>query len=317
MVRVTRTRVVGAFAVLLLLAPAGSVIAQDVAGARDHPVLSRVAGSRITEYHVDPDGECLVPLGPARGRSFTESQKAQGKVTRITYAQRQGLSVGDVYREFSKSFANSGIRQLFTCSDASCGSGMGSLTSCTGAWNGANGQRQFTGTSEGPNGAAIVSLHVQAPQDRQRAVAVLTVIEVGDGAGAAPQGVGAGMSPESIQQFRGRGFVEFGEPLFLQGASRFTTQAPQILQGVANYLKENPSVRVFVVNHTDNESSWQAALDLSKARAQLIVQTLITRYGIQANRLVAQGVGPFAPVGDVRTEAGREKNTRTVLVEME
>jgi outer membrane protein OmpA-like peptidoglycan-associated protein len=302
---------------LLLLALAESASAQDIAGAKDHPVLSRVAGSRITEYHVDPDGQCLVPLGPAQGRTFTESQKAQGKITRITYAQRPGLSVGDVYRDFSKSFASSGIRTLFTCNDESCGTGQGSVISCTGPWNGANGQRQFTGASEGPNGAAIVSLHVQAPFNRQMAVAVLTVIEVGNGSGGTPQGVGAGMSPESIQQFKGRGFVELDEPLFQQGSSQFTTQASDILQGVATYLKNNPSLHVFVVNHTDNESSWQEALNLSRSRAQAIVHALVTRYGIQANRLVAQGVGPLAPVADVRTDAGQEKNTRTVLVEIQ
>ncbi len=301
----------------LLLVLAGQLAAQqDVAGAHDHPAFARAAGSRITNYHVDPQGQCDIPLGAADGRSFTESQKTSGKVTRITYAQQQGRSVGDVYREFSTSFSRAGVKPLFTCSNETCGKGTGPVTSCTGAWDGQNGQRQFTGSTVGTNGAVIISLHVQAPDNVQRAQAVLTVIEVGNGPGNG-QGVGAGLVTEISQQLRGRGFVELEGTPFQQGSANFSTQATGVLQDVASYLKQNPTVRVFVVNHTDNEGGWQQALSLSKLRAQAIVQALSSRFGISTGRLSAQGVGPLSPVADIRTESGRSKNTRTVLVAIE
>ena len=287
--------------------------AQDVASSRDHPMIRRVAGSTIREFNVTPNGQCILPLGPARGDTFTESSPARGKVTRIVYTQRQGLTVGDVYREFDRSFRDGGIKASFTCSDGSCGTGTGPANACSAPWNGVNGQRQFTGSTVSGNQVALISLHVQAPVNQQRAVATLTVIEP-----TPPDqgGVGAGISPMRTALVS-RGFMDLEGPLFANGSSRLLPQADRVLQQVAAYLKQNPSVRLFVVNHTDNEGNWQREMELSRDRAQVIVRALGTKYGITGNRLFPQGVGPLAPVADVRTDAGRERNTRTTLVVME
>lgn len=291
--------------------------AQDIAQSRDHPLIKRVAGSVIREYHVDDHGRCNIPLGPAQGNRFAESRVVQGRVTTITYAQRPGLSVGDVYREFNQSFGQAGMTSLFTCSDASCGTGPGATNTCAAPWNGTYGQRHFSGSSPGASGAAMVSLHVQAPQYKGMAIATLTVVEVSTPATPPGPGTGGGVSPAFTQQLAGRGFVELDEPLFEPASARFTSQARVTLESVASYLKQNPSVRLFVVNHTDTEGRWQNELTLSRTRAQAVVSALTGKYQIAASRLVPQGLGSFAPVADVRTDAGRKKNTRTILVVME
>jgi OOP family OmpA-OmpF porin len=56
-------------------------------------------------------------------------------------------------------------------------------------------------------------------------------------------------------------------------------------------------------------------MKLSQARAEAVVQALVGKYGIAANRLTAYGVGTLAPVASNKTEDGRGKNRRVELVE--
>lgn len=290
--------------------------AQDVASARDHSLISRVAGSTIREYNVTPNGRCVLPLGPARGTSFTRSIPVQGKVTRIVYAQKPGLSVGDVYREFQRSFQEGNIKASFTCSDGSCGTGTGPANACSVPWNGANGQRQFTGSSSNGNDSVLISLHVQAPEFSGRAVAVLTVIEPNASGGDTDTGIGAGVA--TIRSaLASRGYMDLEGPLFENGSARLLPRTDQVLRQVSTYLKQNPSVRLFIVNHTNNEGNWQREMDLSRERAQAVVRALGTTYGVTGNRLFPHGIGPLAPVADIRTDAGRDRNTRTTLIVVE
>ena len=305
----------GAVVTVLGLTPA-SGWAQDVANARDHPLVRRVGGSNIIEYKVVESGRCDVPLGPARGNTFTEFNTVNGKVTRIEYAYRPGLSVEAVYREFARSFEQAGMRPLFTCADASCGTGTGPTDSCNRPWYSGNDQRQFTGAAEQNGSAAIISLHVHAPERYARTIAVLSVIETSSPT-PREEGVGVGMPKALTDQLRERGFTELGEPVFQEGSTRLTDNGERIVRGVAGFLKQNPRVRLFIVNHTDNDGRWESEMELSRGRAQAVARTLTSKYGIAANRLSAQGVGPLAPVADLRTEPGRKRNTRTTLVVME
>lgn len=88
------------------------------------------------------------------------------------------------------------------------------------------------------------------------------------------------------------------------------------LKAVADMLKANPNLKVYVVGHTDMTGSFEHNMDLSLRRARSVVKALVSKYGISANRLKAQGVGPLAPVSTNRTEEGKKLNRRVELVEM-
>ena len=53
---------------------------------------------------------------------------------------------------------------------------------------------------------------------------------------------------------------------------------------------------------------------MSRNRAAVVVDVLVKQYGIAADRLGAQGVGPYAPVASNAAEAGRAKNRRVEMV---
>lgn len=87
------------------------------------------------------------------------------------------------------------------------------------------------------------------------------------------------------------------------------------LKEIAALLKQNSKLNLYVVGHTDNVGSLAANMDLSQRRADAVVQALVSKHGVDAKRLKAQGVGPLCPVTSNKTEEGRAKNRRVELVE--
>jgi outer membrane protein OmpA-like peptidoglycan-associated protein len=84
---------------------------------------------------------------------------------------------------------------------------------------------------------------------------------------------------------------------------------------IAKLLKENPSLKVFIVGHTDMVGDPAANVRLSQARAQSVITALVSKHGISAARLTPFGNGPYAPVASNKTDEGRAKNRRVELVE--
>lgn len=86
------------------------------------------------------------------------------------------------------------------------------------------------------------------------------------------------------------------------------------LKEIATLLQQDPSLKLFVVGHTDNVGSLASNMDFSKRRADAVTKVLTTKYGIAVARLSAQGDGPTAPVASNDSEDGRAKNRRVELV---
>ena len=85
------------------------------------------------------------------------------------------------------------------------------------------------------------------------------------------------------------------------------------LQSLAAWLKANPSVRVQIQGHTDNQGSAAYNLDLSRRRAEGVYREL-TLQGIESNRLEFKGFGMTKPVDSNDSEQGRARNRRTEIL---
>lgn len=77
-------------------------------------------------------------------------------------------------------------------------------------------------------------------------------------------------------------------------------------------LKQNPSMKIELSGHTDNQGSAAYNNKLSYGRAKAVVGYLIAK-GINSNRLIARGYGFTKPVASNDTEEGRQLNRRTEL----
>ena len=93
------------------------------------------------------------------------------------------------------------------------------------------------------------------------------------------------------------------------------SESQSALAEIAKLLKDNPSLRLHVVGHTDNQGKPDYNLDLSHRRAINVVAELTSKYGIQADRLDAFGCGIYSPVASNEAENGRAKNRRVELVQ--
>jgi OmpA-OmpF porin, OOP family len=104
--------------------------------------------------------------------------------------------------------------------------------------------------------------------------------------------------------------------LFDTGKSELKTESGPALIEIAKLLKASPALRVYVVGHTDMVADLATNVKLSQARAQSVVNALVSQHGIASARLIAYGDGPYAPVATNKTEEGRAKNRRVELVEI-
>ena len=101
---------------------------------------------------------------------------------------------------------------------------------------------------------------------------------------------------------------------FDTGKSDLKPESDQAISEVAKLLKNDPSLKVYVVGHTDNVGGLESNMTLSQDRANAVVQALVSMHGIAIARLGRFGNGPYAPVASNDTEEGRAHNRRVELV---
>ena len=102
---------------------------------------------------------------------------------------------------------------------------------------------------------------------------------------------------------------------FDSGKAVIKRKSDKSLKEIAKLLKQNPSLKLFVVGHTDSDGQLDYNMGLSNRRAGAVVERLTGKYGISKKRLDPKGLGPLAPVASNRSPAGKAKNRRVELVE--
>jgi OmpA-OmpF porin, OOP family len=111
----------------LLVGPA-AVGAQDadLADSKDHPAISRYAGSVIIGYDFRKFDELVMPLSrvevvyPPGASVAKNDQKVEGQVTRILYVAPPERSTLEVLRNYEQELKKGGFQTLFTCGTTAC-----------------------------------------------------------------------------------------------------------------------------------------------------------------------------------------------------
>jgi outer membrane protein OmpA-like peptidoglycan-associated protein len=110
------------------------------------------------------------------------------------------------------------------------------------------------------------------------------------------------------------GHVQVEGIFFDTGKSEVKPESAPAIELIAKLLQANPTLRVWVVGHTDNVGAAESNVTLSNARAAAVIAALTGKHGVDAKRLAPRGVGPFAPVASNENEEGRARNRRVELV---
>lgn len=99
---------------------------------------------------------------------------------------------------------------------------------------------------------------------------------------------------------------------FETGSANLTDAAEVALLRVEQELKANPSVRIAIMAHTDDQGDAEDNKQLSVRRAEAVVAQLVDR-GIDRSRLKPEGYGELLPLVQNVTAADRTRNRRVEI----
>ncbi|MFN7960318.1 MAG: OmpA family protein [Thermoanaerobaculia bacterium] len=101
---------------------------------------------------------------------------------------------------------------------------------------------------------------------------------------------------------------------FASGSARVDNRCKATLDEVALRMKQEGQRIALVIGYTDSPGSEAANLRISQRRADAVKAYLVSRHGIDAERITTEGRGEADPVGDNATKAGRAQNRRAVII---
>ena len=301
----------------------------DVAGGKDHPVLSRYAGSWLVATENRAFDAIAMPAGPKEG----DVVKLEGRIVRNYYLAPAGRSVLEVQRNYEQALERAGAVRRDACVMPSCGA-RGFR-----AFDGRQGKQLASGELKGWSPVSLIdqwidhdsvrwwygtlkvqgsTLHVAVLSARQGLVDlagqhVATVIQI-----VQPQAMEEGQVTVDAQalarDLQAEGRVALYGLYFDTGKAELKPEIQAQVAEMAQLLKRNTALRVFLVGHTDNQGTLEGNLALSRARAQAVVDALVKLHKIEPRRLSAAGVASYAPVASNAGDEGRARNRRVELV---
>lgn len=115
-------------------------------------------------------------------------------------------------------------------------------------------------------------------------------------------------------RIEGEGRVVLDGLAFATGSATLGPGGDAALAALASYLAATPGRRVALVGHTDALGSVEANIDLSRRRAEAVMDRLVAEFGVARETLEAHGMGWLAPRATNLTPAGREANRRVEAV---
>ena len=110
------------------------------------------------------------------------------------------------------------------------------------------------------------------------------------------------------------GAIVLDDLIYRSGSSDLGPGPFESLSALANFLKGTPSSSIILVGHSDAIGELRKNIELSRNRAQAVVDRLIKDYGIDQSRISAQGIGFLSPKTNNSTEKSRKKNRRVEAI---
>jgi OOP family OmpA-OmpF porin len=103
---------------------------------------------------------------------------------------------------------------------------------------------------------------------------------------------------------------------FDSGSDVVKAESAPVLRQIAAYMEKNPSVKVEIDGHTDNQGTADGNLDLSKRRAASVAKVLSDQFKLAADRFTTGGLGDTKPVGSNDSAEGRAMNRRVEFTKL-
>lgn len=264
--------------VMVCIAPL-ALAQDDVEGGKDHPLISRMPGFWIDEY-IEKEFDS-VPFRNEKGQEIT----VEGKYYYIDHIIKEGAkapSEVQIIRNFINALQKIGGKVVYQpTSDLYMKVEKGGTVT----W-------AHITPFNGGDGYTLEIIEKKAMTQDVAADANALANDIAATGKAAVYGI-----------------------YFDTGKSVVKPESEPALSEIGKLLKENGSLKLHVVGHTDNVGDLASNMKLSQARADAVVQALVSKQGVDAKRLKASGVGSLCPAASNGTDEGKAKNRRVELVE--
>lgn len=297
------------------------VFAKDVDGALDHPLVGRYQGSQAILFSKsDFDRVDLLngPLPKSVPNAIPDGARlrVEGKSWRVVYEGPSDRSAHEIDANFAASLKAKGFQTVYACFDRDCVSGDAGFYQLGGLLdspvrNGAY-SRQLAYRLEKltrPQGDVYVS--IVTGKGAREPVSAIRVVEV------------KGMEDDKIVVLSAsqmKAGLDAAGRVALYGVYFDTDKdvpkpesAPTLAE-IAKLMRADPSLKLIVAGHTDDQGAFDYNVGLSQRRARAVAQALTKLHQIEPTRLTPFGVGMAAPVAVNADDAGRAKNRRVELV---
>jgi len=113
-------------------------------------------------------------------------------------------------------------------------------------------------------------------------------------------------------EIKKKGFINLYGIYFDSNRDIPKSKSQSTLSELAKFLKNNPDIKIEIIGHTDSDGDGSNNKELSKRRAQSVIQWLKTN-GIDVSNLKAGGLGENNPISSNKTESGKALNRRVEL----
>lgn len=108
---------------------------------------------------------------------------------------------------------------------------------------------------------------------------------------------------------------------FASGSADLTPEGKAIIDQVWGVLNRYPDRKILIEGHTDNvpiareyRDRFQSNWELSAARALAVVHYVRDKFETNPERIAAVGCGEYRPIAENKSEDGKAKNRRVVVV---
>ena len=256
----------------------GVAVAQtDVQGSKDHPLITRMPDYYISKYDVSDFGGFDPTVIGGKDVHW------EGKVYSYGYSRKEGgrpISMLQIVRNYQTAIKQAGGKIL--------------------------GGDERRVAAEIRKGGALTGVYAEAFNDGRDYD--LTIVE------------SQTMQQEVVADAKvmrndlastGRTIVH--GIYFDTASAAIKPESEAALSEMVKLLNGSPTLKVYIVGHTDSVGSLESNLKLSSDRAASVVKAITAR-GVAASRLKSAGVGPYSPVASNDTDEGKAKNRRVELV---
>lgn len=285
----------------LFMAVALTTATWTVAAQNDgHPLITPYEGSYVESQEVKEFDEQQLVIGRVQQDGTVKTQKIEGKVTRIDYRDPDNRSSLERMRNYEQALKKSGCEIVYRCGKEECGPEI--QIESIGYYPP---ERYLTALLKRKEGNVWFGVFVAAGPWTKIRVVEEKPMETG------MVKVTADILKTNILK---DGHMAVYGIYFDTGKSDIKPESAETLAEIATLLRNNPSLRIYLVGHTDNVGSHRDNMELSNKRAGAVANQLITKYKVPSMNLQAEGVGPLAPVATNDSKEGRELNRRVEIV---